>query len=62
MFHLTTHNCQVALEQQQLWIAQRCYAALGDVSRVKMLADTIRIAEEAAKTIGGDGKQYYKVS
>ncbi|VDM37534.1 unnamed protein product [Toxocara canis] len=52
---------QVALEQQQLLIAQRCYAALGDLSRVKMLADTIQIAETAAKTIGGDGKQYYKV-
>uniref|UniRef100_A0A915BZY3 Intraflagellar transport protein osm-1 n=1 Tax=Parascaris univalens TaxID=6257 RepID=A0A915BZY3_PARUN len=52
---------QVAVDQQQLLIAQRCYAALGDVSRVKMLADTIRIADEAAQTVGGDGRQYYKV-
>lgn len=61
IFYSTVCYCQVALDQQQLLIAQRCYAAVGDVSRVKMLADTIRIADEAAKTVGGDGKQYYKV-
>ncbi|VDK73481.1 unnamed protein product [Litomosoides sigmodontis] len=52
---------QVALSQQQLLIAQRCFAALGDVSRVQMLVETIRIADEVARSTGDDGRKNYKV-
>uniref|UniRef100_A0A7E4USX7 WD_REPEATS_REGION domain-containing protein n=1 Tax=Panagrellus redivivus TaxID=6233 RepID=A0A7E4USX7_PANRE len=50
----------VALEEGNLLIAQRAYAGLKDISRVKYLEETIRITEEAAKTIP-DGTQHYKV-
>lgn len=52
---------EVALAQQQLLIAQRCFAALGDISRVKMLAEMIQIADEASTMNDGDGIQNYKV-
>uniref|UniRef100_A0A915PPW5 Intraflagellar transport protein 172 n=1 Tax=Setaria digitata TaxID=48799 RepID=A0A915PPW5_9BILA len=52
---------EVALSQQQLLIAQRCFAALGDISRVQMLVETIQIANEEAKKTGDDGKNNYKV-
>uniref|UniRef100_A0A0R3RLE7 WD_REPEATS_REGION domain-containing protein n=1 Tax=Elaeophora elaphi TaxID=1147741 RepID=A0A0R3RLE7_9BILA len=52
---------QVALSQQQLLIAQRCFAALGDISRVQMLVETIRIADEVARSTGDDGRSNYKV-
>ena len=39
----------------------RCYAALGDLSKARYLHDTNKIAEEAAKTMGGDGYNHYKV-
>lgn len=52
---------EVALEQGNLLIAQRAYAGLNDISRVKFLAETIEIADEASKQIGGDGSQHYKV-
>ncbi|VDK75197.1 unnamed protein product, partial [Onchocerca ochengi] len=52
---------QVALSQQQLLIAQRCFAALGDISRVQMLVETIRIADEITRNTDSDGKNNYKV-
>ncbi|VDM13436.1 unnamed protein product [Wuchereria bancrofti] len=52
---------QVALSQQQLLIAQRCFAALGDISRVQMLVEIIRIADEITRNTGDDGKNNYKV-
>ncbi|KAK6114288.1 hypothetical protein QQG55_55400 [Brugia pahangi] len=52
---------QVALSQQQLLIAQRCFAALGDISRVQMLVEMIRIADEITRNTGDDGKNNYKV-
>ncbi|EJD74502.1 intraflagellar transporter osm-1 [Loa loa] len=52
---------QVALSQQQLLMAQRCFAALGDISRVQMLVETIRIADEITRNTGDDGKNNYKV-
>ncbi|KAL3991031.1 WD domain G-beta repeat family protein [Acanthocheilonema viteae] len=52
---------QVALSQQQLLIAQRCFAALGDIARVQMLVETIRIADEVTRSTGEDGKSNYKV-
>ncbi|KAE9551982.1 hypothetical protein FO519_004806 [Halicephalobus sp. NKZ332] len=52
---------QVALEQGQLLIAQRAFAGLKDISKVKFIEETIEISEEASKQIGGDGTQFYKV-
>lgn len=51
----------VALEQRRLHVAQRCYAALGDISRARYLEQTLRVAQQAAKQIGGDGTQFYQV-
>uniref|UniRef100_A0A914XG62 Anaphase-promoting complex subunit 4-like WD40 domain-containing protein n=1 Tax=Plectus sambesii TaxID=2011161 RepID=A0A914XG62_9BILA len=51
----------VALEQRRLHVAQRCYAALGDIARARFLEQTLRIAQQAAKQIGGDGTQFYQV-
>ncbi|VDM11557.1 unnamed protein product [Wuchereria bancrofti] len=42
-------------------IAQRCFAALGDISRVQMLVEIIRIADEITRNTGDDGKNNYKV-
>lgn len=39
----------------------RCYAALGDVAKARFMKETFRIAEEVAKTSGGDGFNNYKV-
>ena len=39
----------------------RCFAALGDVARARFLKETFKIAEEAAKTMGGDGFNNYRV-
>ncbi|KAM3727543.1 Intraflagellar transport protein [Dirofilaria immitis] len=52
---------QVALSEQQLLITQRCFAALGDISRVQMLAETIQIADEITRNTGNDGRNNYKV-
>ena len=52
---------QVALDQGQLILAQRAFAGLKDFSRVKFLEETIEMADEASKQIGGDGTQFYKV-
>ncbi|VDN00883.1 unnamed protein product [Thelazia callipaeda] len=51
---------QIALSEKQLLIAQRSFAALGDISRVEMLWQTIRIADEVVKIGENDGKQNYK--
>ncbi|GMT03452.1 hypothetical protein PENTCL1PPCAC_25626, partial [Pristionchus entomophagus] len=45
----------MALGQHKLLIAQRCYAAVGDIARVNLLQQTIELASEAAERIGGDG-------
>lgn len=39
----------------------RCYAALGDVAKARFMKETFRIAEEVAKTAGGDGFNNYRV-
>ncbi|XP_074640366.1 intraflagellar transport protein 172 homolog [Tubulanus polymorphus] len=52
---------KLSLESQQLHIAERCFAALGDVSKAKYLQETNKIAAEAAKTMGGNGFDHYKV-
>ncbi len=40
---------RVALESEQLHIAERCYAALGDVAKAKFLRETNKIAIEASR-------------
>ncbi len=40
---------KLALEKGQLKIAERSYAALGDVARARYLSDTISLAEDAEK-------------
>lgn len=52
---------EVAIDHSHLWIAQRAYAGLGDIARVRFVMQTIEMAEDAAKQIGGDGTQHYKV-
>ena len=46
---------KLSLEGKQLQIAERCYAALGDVSKAKYLRETLHIGEAAADNYGGDG-------
>lgn len=52
---------RLALEAQQLHIAERCFAALGDVSTVRFLHQTNQIADKVEKEMGGDGTSYYQV-
>ena len=40
---------RLALEAKQLHIAERCFAALGDVSKSKALRQINKIAEESAE-------------
>lgn len=42
---------RISLDANELRIATRCYAALGDISKVRFLLETIRAAEEICKTI-----------
>jgi intraflagellar transport protein 172 len=44
---------RVSLENKHLHIAERCYAALGDMAKARYLRETISIAEEAAEVAGG---------
>lgn len=46
---------RMSLENKQLHVAERCFAALGDVSKAKYLRETLNMAEAAAETFGGDG-------
>uniref|UniRef100_A0A1B6D0F4 Intraflagellar transport protein 172 homolog n=1 Tax=Clastoptera arizonana TaxID=38151 RepID=A0A1B6D0F4_9HEMI len=46
---------EIALHLHNLRVAERCYAALGDISRTHFLQETIQIAEAYAKEYGGDG-------
>ena len=39
---------KLALEDRQLLIAERCYAALGDVSKVRYLKKVNELAQQAA--------------
>jgi intraflagellar transport protein 172 len=46
---------RLSLEGKQLHVAERSYAALGDVSKAKFLRETLNIADTAAENFGGDG-------
>uniref|UniRef100_A0A3B4BGA9 Intraflagellar transport protein 172 homolog n=1 Tax=Periophthalmus magnuspinnatus TaxID=409849 RepID=A0A3B4BGA9_9GOBI len=52
---------KLALEARQLHIAERCFAALGDVSTVRFLHQINQIADKVEKEMGGDGTTYYQV-
>ncbi|XP_077366599.1 intraflagellar transport protein 172 homolog [Festucalex cinctus] len=51
----------LALEARQVHIAERCFAALGDVSTLRYLHQTSQIAEKVSKEMGGDGMLFYQV-
>lgn len=52
---------RLALEERQLHIAERCYSALGNIAKARYLKETIAVAEEVERQVGGDGYQHYKV-
>ncbi|XP_042302841.1 LOW QUALITY PROTEIN: intraflagellar transport protein 172 homolog [Sceloporus undulatus] len=52
---------RLALEAKQLHIAERCFAALGNMPKVRFLHETNEIADQAAREYGGDGTDYYQV-
>ncbi|KAL5017204.1 hypothetical protein ScPMuIL_006793 [Solemya velum] len=52
---------KLAMENRQLHISERCYAALGDIAKARFLSDTIKIADEISETTSGDGFRHYKV-
>lgn len=42
---------RLSLEANQLRIASRCYAALGDIAKVRFLIDTLQLAEQESQTL-----------
>ena len=50
-----------AWEERQLNAAERCYAALGDVSKARYLRRINKIVDGVSRTTGTDGKQHFKV-
>ncbi|MEQ2313666.1 hypothetical protein AMECASPLE_004402, partial [Ameca splendens] len=52
---------KLAAETRQLHIAERCFAALGDVSTVRFLHQTNQIADKVSQEMGEDGTSFYKV-
>ncbi|XP_053736543.1 intraflagellar transport protein 172 homolog [Synchiropus splendidus] len=52
---------KLALEERQLHIAERCSAALWDVSTLRFLHQTNQIADKVSMETGGDGTAFYQV-
>ncbi|KAF5830572.1 intraflagellar protein IFT172 [Dunaliella salina] len=52
---------ELALANNQVVIAERCYAALGDISRTRFLHRVVKEAQQAAKATGGNGYDSYSV-
>ena len=50
-----------AWEERQLNAAERCYAALGDVSKARYLRRINKIVDGVSRTTGTDGIQHFKV-
>lgn len=46
----------------QVVIAERCYAALGDITRTRFLHRIVKMAARAAAEFGGNGYEAYSVS
>ncbi|KAK9502773.1 hypothetical protein O3M35_011482 [Rhynocoris fuscipes] len=50
------HNlAEITLQLNNIRVALRCYAALGDIPKTHFLNETLKIAEDFAKVNGGDG-------
>ncbi|XP_076011253.1 intraflagellar transport protein 172 homolog [Genypterus blacodes] len=52
---------KLVVEARQLHIAERCFAALGDVSTVHFLHQTNDIADKISEETGGDGTVFFQV-
>ncbi|XP_055666694.1 intraflagellar transport protein 172 homolog isoform X1 [Falco peregrinus] len=52
---------RLALEARQLHVAERCFAALGNMAKARFLHETNTIADQAAQVHGGDGTDHYLV-
>ncbi|KAK7085982.1 hypothetical protein SK128_023173 [Halocaridina rubra] len=52
---------RLTLEGRHLYIAERCYAALGDVSKVRYLQGVNKIREQIQEATGEDGVEHYEV-
>ncbi|XP_054716571.1 intraflagellar transport protein 172 homolog [Uloborus diversus] len=52
---------KLALESGILTIAERCFAAVGDVSKARFLRETVSIANEASASPNGEGNDFYQV-
>ncbi|XP_067274021.1 intraflagellar transport protein 172 homolog [Pseudorasbora parva] len=52
---------KLSLEARQLHIAERCFAALGDVSKARFLNETNKIADAISKENDNDGTDHYQV-
>jgi intraflagellar transport protein 172 len=50
-----------ASEERQLHAAERCFAALGDVSKARYLRRVNKIADGVTANTGSDGMQHFKV-
>ena len=46
---------RLSFENKQLHVAERSYAALGEVSKAKFLRETLNVADTVASNFGGDG-------
>ncbi|CAH1397619.1 unnamed protein product [Nezara viridula] len=46
---------EITLQMNNLRVALRCYAALGDIPKTHFLSETLKIAEDFANENGGDG-------
>lgn len=52
---------ELALAQNQIVIAERCYAALGDVAKTRFLHKIVKMAQVASAERGGSGVESYAV-
>lgn len=52
---------QVAMQAQKLHVAERCYAALGDVSKARYLHKLVSIQDYASENYDGNGANHYMV-
>ncbi|XP_063770977.1 intraflagellar transport protein 172 homolog isoform X3 [Pseudophryne corroboree] len=52
---------KLSLEARQLHVAERCFSAVGDVSKARFLRETNEIAAQAAAESGVDGTRSYRV-
>jgi intraflagellar transport protein 172 len=52
---------QLSLQDRKLKIAERCYAALGDVAKVRYLREVTKLADKMTLETGQDGTTHYLV-